>query len=74
MTPESKAMQLTEKFAFHLDDFQTKQCALICVYEIMETLIELNQDISYWQQVRMHLVYMGTGELEAKSDRFNLNA
>jgi hypothetical protein len=74
MTPESKAMQLTDKFAFDFNDFQTKQCALMCVYEIMETLIELNQDISYWQEVRMHLIYMGTGKLEAKSDRFNLNA
>jgi hypothetical protein len=28
----------------------------------------------YWQEVRMILFYMGTGELEAKADRFNLNA
>jgi hypothetical protein len=28
---------------------------------------------TYWQEVIMHLHYIGTGELEAKSDRFNLN-
>jgi hypothetical protein len=46
----------------------------MCVYEIMETLIELNQDITYWKEVRMHLTYIGTDEFEAKADKFNLNA
>jgi hypothetical protein len=46
----------------------------MCVYEIMESLIELNQDIAYWKEVRMHLHYIGTDEFEAKADKFNLNA
>ena len=76
MTPESKALQLLDRFNFNnsTNDFQAKQCALMCVYEIMEALIELNQDRTYWKEVRMHLTYIGTDEFEARADKFNLNA
>jgi len=76
MTPESKALQLLDRFNFNNEpnNYHSKQCALMCVYEIMETLIELNQDITYWKEVRMHLTYIGTDEFEAKADKFNLNA
>jgi hypothetical protein len=75
MTPESKAMQLLDRFSFldTYDQDQAKQFALMCVFEIIDCLTNKEQ-ITYWQEVRMHLIYMGTGELEAKSDRFNLNA
>jgi hypothetical protein len=76
MTPESKAMQLMDRFKFDFGTnlHQQKQCAMMCVYEIMDTLIELNQDIKFWKEVRMHLIYYGTDEFEAKADKFNLNA
>ena len=45
----------------------------MCVYEIIDYLTDGEQDSLYWQEVRMHLHYIGTGELEAKADRFNLN-
>jgi hypothetical protein len=32
------------------------------------------KDITYWQEVVFHLYSIGTSELEAKADRFNLNA
>ena len=76
MTPEDKALQLLDRFNFNKkpNNYHIKQCALMCVYEIMEFLIELNQDITYWKEVRMHLHYIGTDEFEAKADKFNLNA
>ena len=76
MTEEDKALQLLDRFNFNkkTNNYHSKQCALMCVYEIMESLIELNQDITYWKEVRMHLHYIGTDEFEAKADKFNLNA
>lgn len=76
MTPEDKALQLLDRFNFNNkpNNYHSKQCALMCVYEIMEALIEQNLDVTYWKEVRMHLLYIGTGELEAKADKFNLNA
>jgi len=75
MTPESKALQLLERFSFNntTNQDQAKQGALMCVYEIIDYLTNKEQDI-YWEEVRMFLLYIGTDELEAKSDRFNLNA
>jgi hypothetical protein len=76
MTPESKALQLLERFSFSntTNQDQAKQGALMCVYEIIDYLTDGEQDSLYWQEVRMFLLYIGTGELEAKADRFNLNA
>lgn len=76
MTAEDKALQLLDRFKFYkkTDQYQIKQCALMCVYEIMEALIEQNLDVTYWKEVRMHLHYIGTDEFEAKADKFNLNA
>jgi hypothetical protein len=75
MTPEDKALQLLNlfKFDFTTDLSQRKQGALMCVYEIIDYLTDGKQDSAYWQEVRMFLLYIGTGELEAKADRFNLN-
>lgn len=76
MTAEDKALQLLDKFNFNKkpNNYHSKQCALMCVYEIMEALIEQNLDVAYWKEVRMHLHYIGTDEFEAKADKFNLNA
>jgi hypothetical protein len=75
MTPESKAMQLLDLFSFNntYNQDQSKKNALMCVYEIIDYLNDEKQDSAYWQEVRMFLLYIGTGELEAKADRFNLN-
>ena len=76
MTPEDKALQLLDRFKFDFttDLSQRKQGAFMCVYEIIDYLISNGKDITYWQEVIMQLHYIGTGELEAKSDRFNLNS
>ena len=41
MTPESKALQLLDRFTFHFtnDLDQAKEAALMCVYEIINYLI-----------------------------------
>lgn len=76
MTPEDKALQLLERFSFDFttDLSQRKQGAFMCVYEIIDLQISNGKDITYWQEVIMQLHYIGTGELEAKADRFNLKA
>jgi hypothetical protein len=75
MTPEDKALQLLDRFKFNFitDQDQAKQGALMCVYEIIDLQISNMKDITYWQEVVFHLYSIGTGELEAKADRFNLN-
>ena len=75
MTLEDKALQLLDRFSFDFttDLNQRKQGAFMCVYEIIDYLISNGKDITYWQEVIMQLHYIGTGELEAKADRFNLN-
>jgi hypothetical protein len=76
MTPEDKALQLLERFKFDFtnDISQQKQGALKCVYEIIDLQISNMKDITYWQEVVFYLYSIGSGELEAKADRFNLNA
>jgi hypothetical protein len=75
MTPENKAMQLLDLFSFNntCNQDQSKKNALMCVFEIIDYLNDEKQDSAYWQEVRMFLLYIGTGELEAKADRFNIN-
>ena len=75
MTPEDKALQLLDRFKFDFtnDISQQKQGAVMCVYEIIDTQISNMKDITYWQEVVNHLYSIGTGELEAKADRFNYN-
>jgi|688.fasta_scaffold2058703_2 hypothetical protein len=76
MTEEDKALQLLDRFTFYFtnDLNQAKQAALMCVYEIIDLQILNGKDITYWQKVVFYLYSIGTGELEAKADRFNLNA
>jgi hypothetical protein len=76
MTPEDKALQLLERFKFDFtnDISQQKQGAMMCVYEIIDLQILNMKDITYWQEVVFYLYSIGSGELEAKADRFNLNA
>ena len=76
MTPEDKALQLLDRFKFDFTNniSEQKQGALKCVYEIIDLQISNGKDITYWQDVVFHLYSIGTGELEAKVDIFNLNA
>ena len=59
MTPKEKARELVQKFTLMLspDYYQqeAKQCALICVDEILETYIDLDPKLNYWKVVKQEI-------------------
>jgi len=72
MTPEDKAMQLHSRFKEITNDFDlAKRASMMCVYEIIDDRTEGEMDSAYRQEVRMFQAYMGTGQLEARADKFN---
>ena len=73
-TPEDKALQMIDRYkGLGLDFDMAKRCASMALYEIIDVLIEKELDSAYQQEVRFFLAKIGTGELEAKVDRFNYN-
>lgn len=72
MTPEQKADQLIRRYTvdFTMDFNLTRQCAIICATEVIDTLTE-KKSLIYWIQVRDFLFAFGTGSLEARADKFN---
>ena len=68
MTAKEKAKELVEKYQFNgdmIDDIRmseesAKQCALICVDEILESLWNVghsssNDEINYWKEVKQEI-------------------
>ena len=64
MTPKEKAMELFDRFYsiepvqpiyIGMDKGQAKQCALICVEEILETYIDLDPKLNYWKEVKKEI-------------------
>jgi hypothetical protein len=67
MTPKEKAEELIDKMYYsrRYDDVENyiplkawehaKQCALIAVDEIINDLIHIEQDYSYWQEVKREI-------------------
>ena len=64
MKSEEKAMELFDRFYgiepvqpiyIGMDKGQAKQCALICVEEILETYIDLDPKLNYWKEVKKRL-------------------
>jgi hypothetical protein len=57
MTPKEKAEELYKKMLFcyqgHIDEYITKQCALIAVDEIIEHCNYANK--WYWQEVKKEI-------------------
>ncbi len=57
MTAKEKAKELVDKYwDFHLlrlEDYEAKQCALICVDEILEECLDIKE--SYWQEVKQEI-------------------
>lgn len=73
-TPEDKALQMIDRFKGLGLDFDTaKRCASLAVYEIIDVLIDKELDSAYQQEIRFFLAKIGTGELEASADKFNLD-
>ena len=64
-TPKEKAKELFEKFLFYtLNDFsdenfeQTRQCALVAVYEVLNEenhFIQTDAQLLYWEQVKQEI-------------------
>jgi hypothetical protein len=66
MTPKEKAKELIDKFTIdlrpfseygHWDEYQGKQCALICVDEILNDIIlsKYYSRYSFWQEVKKEI-------------------
>jgi hypothetical protein len=55
MIPKEKAKELVNKFLQIYDGRvpQAKQCALICVYEILEFHDRI--DVKYWKEVKQEI-------------------
>jgi hypothetical protein len=65
MTPKQKAKELVNKFHIKvldregtsaMNEFESKQCALIAVDEIIEVLSnDINPLVNYWQEVKQEI-------------------
>ena len=53
MTPKEKAMQIAMKFDEKGETDNAKQCALICVDEILEFHDRI--DVKYWTEVKQEI-------------------
>ena len=57
MTPKEKAKELVDRFLNEQNDTeeisQAKQCALICVDEVIESCFHPN--LEYWQEVKQEI-------------------
>ena len=54
MTAKEKAMELVDKFQFMwMLKYDSKQCALICVDEILEFHDRI--DVKYWNEVKQEI-------------------
>lgn len=74
MTHYEKAKDLVRRYYQIVPNFDTaKDCAGLAVYEIIDNLIELGQDDSEWQKIRIEIYSLGNPSVqtEARADRFN---
>jgi hypothetical protein len=62
MTPQEKAKELfMRNFEITVDDYCAKQCALIAVEEILNTLYSipfgnaLDNELEYWEEVKQEI-------------------
>jgi hypothetical protein len=58
MTPKEKAKELFQKYRLlengesWINNYNSKQCASICVDEILSTYIDIDPKLSYWKEVK----------------------
>ena len=57
MKPKEKAKELVKKYLFlyKTDIYESKQCAIIAVDEILNMLIGSTATIDYWQDVKQEI-------------------
>ena len=68
MTPKEKAKELVEKYQFveianYTSMFEVKQCALIAVDEILNSINPFGQFLGkeYWQEVKQEIITFKLG-------------
>jgi hypothetical protein len=61
-TPKEKSKDLLDKMTLEIGKFNSKQCALIAVEEILNTLYSLrfgnalDDELEYWEEVKEEIV------------------
>lgn len=61
MKPKEKAEELLDKMTMEIGKFNAKQCALIAVEEILNTLYSipfgnaLDNELEYWEEVKQEI-------------------
>jgi hypothetical protein len=55
MTAKDKAMEIAMKFDKKGETDNAKQCALICVDEIVKNTLQVSQVLDYWQEVKQEI-------------------
>lgn len=67
MTSEDKARELVEKFNiiscptngwYSMSNYQSIQCAIIAVDEVIYNILNFDPSIDYWKSVKQHLEKM----------------
>ena len=55
MSPKEKAQELLDKMTMEIGKFNSKQCALVAVDEILSLFISDCEDTRFWQQVKQEI-------------------
>ena len=55
MSPKEKAEELLDKMTMEIGKFNSKQCALVAVDEILSLFITDCEDTRYWKQVKQEI-------------------
>jgi len=55
MIPKEKAKELVKEYSWNADKSDAKQCALICVDEILKAMYVENRGNPYWEQIKQEI-------------------
>jgi len=55
MIPKEKAKELVKEYSWNADKSDAKQCALICVDEILKAMYVENRGNPYWEQIKQEV-------------------
>jgi len=55
MIPKEKAKELVKEYSWNADKSDAKQCALICIDEILKAMYVENRGNPYWEQIKQEV-------------------
>jgi len=55
MIPKEKAKELVKEYSWNADKSDAKQCALICIDEILKAMYVENRGNPYWEQIKQEI-------------------